>query len=425
VKKNILIISHRFPPAPGIGGRRWAKFAKYLTRNGNTVYILAAENIHPGSSEWMNDIKDLSVEYLPYKFPKILSIPVKNTWDKINYRLALLKVKMSDKGNYYDKSIFWEKQLQERVSYYIHHKSVDTVITTGAPFRMVYYVSALKNKFREITFVSDFRDLWTEDLEISAFSHLSSARREVEKNYEKLTVNNSDYVFTVSGSMRDYFLGLTDKNNCVVIPNGYDPDDLSITQASRNESENSEAKVRFVFAGTLYNNLDYILLPFFKAVKQLKEKCPDLYAHFGLEFYGKFPEEYKKYILDNQINDSISVLGEKTYPYVSAKVQSAHFGVLFLNDLYNFSFSTKFCEYMAQKKKIIVVSNEGETANFIIKNNLGFHINSARPYKDLVNAIRSVIEDGFKVKHNDHFDETFFSIIRISKELEKYLQKNI
>jgi hypothetical protein len=43
-EKTILIICYGFPPFPGIGGRRWAKFSKYLSSYGFNINVIASKN---------------------------------------------------------------------------------------------------------------------------------------------------------------------------------------------------------------------------------------------------------------------------------------------------------------------------------------------------------------------------------------------
>jgi hypothetical protein len=57
-QKNILIIC-TFPPAPSIGGRRWAKFSKYLTRAGINVSVFAAKSNKGDKSLWTKDVEDI------------------------------------------------------------------------------------------------------------------------------------------------------------------------------------------------------------------------------------------------------------------------------------------------------------------------------------------------------------------------------
>ena len=72
MKKQVLIISFVFPPYPGIGGRRWAKFSKYLTELETEVFVLASENPFSTKSEWTKDIENSNVKRLPLKYPKAL-----------------------------------------------------------------------------------------------------------------------------------------------------------------------------------------------------------------------------------------------------------------------------------------------------------------------------------------------------------------
>lgn len=417
---RILIISHTFPPAAGVGGRRWAKFAKYLKRRGHDVFVLAAENCFNERSDWTSDVAGINIEYLPFRYPRRVVGPVRNLIDKILYHLIIRLLSILDSGNYFDRSIFWKNQIQKRVSSYILEKQIETVIVTGAPFRLVYFVTALKSKFPRVRFISDFRDLWTADTEVSAFSHLSSKRLEKEKEFEKAAVNNSDLVFTVSEKMCSYFNSIGIKGNSVLIPNGYDPEDIDGIGRGTGTAPIS-GEVRFIFAGTVYHNLDYVLKPFFGAVARLKRERPDLYKVFSLDFFGKFPEEYKGHIKEHAIGDVVHVHGKIPYPLLLEKTRAAHYGVLLLNDLYNFSFSTKFCEYMALRKKMIVVSNKGETAEYVDANGLGFHLDATQPYNGLVTAIERAVANNFNIETNQHFDVSVFAIDRITIKLETYL----
>ena len=56
VKKKILVVSYTFPPSPGIGGRRWAKFSKVLVQKGWDVDVIAAKITRDSESVWMKDV---------------------------------------------------------------------------------------------------------------------------------------------------------------------------------------------------------------------------------------------------------------------------------------------------------------------------------------------------------------------------------
>jgi hypothetical protein len=58
--KKVLIVSYIFPPKSGIGGRRWAKFSKYLNRMDIDIKVLTFQKKNDSNfSNWSKDI----VEY--------------------------------------------------------------------------------------------------------------------------------------------------------------------------------------------------------------------------------------------------------------------------------------------------------------------------------------------------------------------------
>ncbi len=112
--KKIVIVSYTFPPTPGIGGRRWAKFSKELIANNHDVKVVTfgVENGVSNPSEWINDIVSYKnkIKYLSSNYPKWLTATNSFT-DKVMYRLSLIYVKLFSKGNYYDRASFLRKKV--------------------------------------------------------------------------------------------------------------------------------------------------------------------------------------------------------------------------------------------------------------------------------------------------------------------------
>lgn len=413
--KNILIICHGFPPNPGVAGRRWAKFAKYLKRNGNNVFVLASKNSKEIESEWNNDIQGIDVEYLPSYFPKVMTSNNQNVLDKIQYRFWLIILKIINRGNFYDRSFFWRNQIKRKVKQYAYSKNIDTVIVTAGPFILSYYVTKLKKNLPHVKFIVDFRDLWTSDSEITSFSALSKERVEYEKKFEKRTVDQADYIFTVGEKMTDYFKSLSLNKKVFTIPNGYDEDDFSDIE-TENDAGSLNDEIRLVFAGTFYINLNYILIPFFEALLKVKENYPDLYKRIKFQFYGTFPGSYKELIKKYRIDDRFTINESISLKEIYSKIKNSTACLLFLNDVYNFALSTKFCEYVSQNKKIIVVSNNGPTANFITSNKLGYWISPNNAYEDFIGCL-TTLDNSLYEKDTSQFDVSAYSVKNIVKSV--------
>jgi glycosyltransferase involved in cell wall biosynthesis len=419
MQSNVIIVSHVFPPSPGIGGRRWAKFGKYLKYKGYDIGVISADKLGKSVSSWIEDVNSLKVETLPFRFPKIVAYPCKGFLNKINYFISLCILKLIDKGNYFDKTIFWKKQIQKRISELIDKDKTNVVIVTVGPFRLAHQVVSLKKTFPNVKFIVDFRDYWTHDSEITAFSGLSEKRKKYERYLEKETILLADKVIVVAGKMKQYFEGLEGTGKVHVIPNGFDPEDFTHLTLTKNEV-NSDS-IKFVFTGTLYINLDYILHPFFDALRKIKEDYPEIYSRIKIEFIGTFPRAYIDLIRNYGVSDSVLIFDELPLKEIYSKINSSQFCLLFLNDVYSFSLSTKFCEYISQKKKIVVVSSKGEAAEFVVDNKLGFWINPENAFSDLLNLIK-LNEQGKAAIWNTDFDINKFSLKNLTDELIQLIE---
>ena len=92
--KKIIIICFTFPPYEGIGGRRWAKFAKYLDRMRHDVQVLASSlPLVKKDSSWTKDIENLNRKpiYLKSGYQDYLGIQPQTFIEKLKYRKAKKK----------------------------------------------------------------------------------------------------------------------------------------------------------------------------------------------------------------------------------------------------------------------------------------------------------------------------------------------
>lgn len=416
--KKLLIVSYTFPPTSGIGGRRWAKFAKYLKRKGYDLTVLAADISSEQKSEWTSDIDGLNIERIPTNYPSIVSNPQPGLINKFKYFATIKKLQLLVKGNYFDRTALWKESVQSKISDLIKSRGINCVIVTGGPFQLTHHVSSLKPKFPKVKFIVDFRDLWTQDSEITFFSVMPQSRKALELEMEKQTVQWADQVITTMESMSDYYSNLTDRDKIHTITNGFDKDDFSDL---KNTERDNKDEIIFTYAGTLYLNLHYVLDPFFAAIGKIKTEKPDLYKKIKFNFIGKFPSEYVDYINQYNIKEAICIKGNKPLREVLSEIKKSDYCLLVLNDVYSFNLSTKFFEYIAMKRKVVVLSNKGTAPEFIVGNNLGYWINPSDAFKNLTDIINKRLTGESQI-WNSTYDIEQYSLESLTDKLIKVIE---
>lgn len=418
--KKVLIISYTFPPAPGIGGRRWAKFGKYLLQKNIDVSIVAAENqLHPKTSSWVNDISHYSnnISYLSSGYPKYLGINPQRFFHKLLYRISLLYAKARLKGNYYDKSGYWEKYLLKTTEHFIK-RGGENIVVTVAPFRSAFFLIKLKRKFPQINFIIDFRDPWLYNKTAYGFESLSLRRKKFEMNAEMEVIKNFDKIITVAEEMtKELTIRYPDhQKKFITIPNGFDKDDFITKNAEIDH--NKKSKLVLIFTGTFYVKALHLLNKLFEALTLLKANNPDVYNDFEFNFYGETTFNTSEFI---KMHGNVNFYGNITLDEVYIKIKKANACMLFLTDDINYSLSTKFCEYISQRKPVIVFSRPGETSSYIEKNNIGIAISPETEiiYKKLLEIYFLFKEN--KLMINDSFDISQFDIEILSEKVKNIL----
>jgi glycosyltransferase involved in cell wall biosynthesis len=371
VSKKILIICFSFPPNPGIGGRRWAKFAKLLNEPGHDVRVIGKKptSSNLNSSNWESDTETYidRIQYIPTTYPEILRTVPLTILAKLKYRLALLWVKGMTNANYFDHSNYWSDNLLSVVENQIED-GVQIVIASGGPFRYLFDLCQLKTKYSNVKFYADFRDPWTTNQTAFGFETLSLRRQKNEMNMERIVVNSFDGIISVAEQMNDHFRTLVhggSSTRFMALPNGFDPDDFDSLG-----HDSSHDKLRFVFSGTIYRKSEYLLEAFIEAIELIALENKMVGDQLEVVVAGKASPSAIRIM---ERSEKVEFLDVVTQEQSFSSIMSATIAMLFLTDDLNYSFSTKFCEYLAMNKPIIVFSKRGYTGEYVERNSIGYY----------------------------------------------------
>jgi glycosyltransferase involved in cell wall biosynthesis len=423
MKVNLLIITYYFPPLPGPGSRRWAKFVKYLSKNNNlSINVITAQsNIKIKNSSYNSDIEnlDINLKYLPSNYPKYLEridLKALNLWDKIMFRVQHFLIKRKAEGNYWDLSVFWDIYFEDTIPKVIKNNEITKIIISGPPYRYAAYALKLKNKFKNLEIILDYRDPWNDFNDPKQFE---KTRIDFEKKIEKEVLKSVDKIITVSKTQKQLIESIQPHSAPVfVIPNGYDPDDCIKIEPQIQHSD----KIKLTHFGTLHQQKDYYWKPFLNALIKLKKEKPNIYTSLEIDFVGYTPPEIENYIKKNDL--SINIYGilppETAYQYLS----KTDIALWFKYDGSPHEFATKFGDYIALKKHIWTFSVEGDVTNHIQKNKIGtvFLRSDKQLTESIFNALKELKNN--KPSFNEQYDSKHIQIPEISKKIINLLESS-
>jgi glycosyltransferase involved in cell wall biosynthesis len=422
--KSILIISYVFPPFPGIGGRRWAKFCKYLSRQGNSVYVLAAKNPLKKESVWNEDISGIPSDRLKRcdaRYPKALLTSPASFWGKIKYSVAIRVIKIFVKGNYYDRSIFWQGQIKAQLKKIISEKKIKHVIASGPPFSLCYHTALEIDKYPDVKFYMDYRDPWNlEDWGYQDPSMASGKRYKEELRKEAFCLKKFHKVFTVSEFSKNKYFNKIDpggRSKLHVIKNGYDEDDFFNAKDQNSpidisyQLQSKYGKIKVVHIGTIgIDHIDSFEL-FLKGLVFLQENNMELFSKLDVSFYGNVADDLKKRARKYGLN-SISFFSPVVNNIAIQKILESDICLWFKFKQSSGDFATKFYEYVRLRKYILLFSTPGEVSEYIKNNALGYHIETKN---DMEHVLSQILEA--KLSYNYHFSVKDLSIQNITDSL--------
>ena len=360
--KDILLISYTFPPYSGIGGRRWAKFAKYLSKSDYNVHVIHAKNPFDEKSLWLHDVENnaqIKSYQINNRYPKVLLTNPKSFFEKINYKCSLFIVNLFTKGSPYDRGVFWKKDMLKKSEELIRKYNIKNVISNCAPFSSAYQALELKKQFNDLNLIVDYRDPWTWGNGYG-FSILENNRLLFEKKKESDVIQNSNFIFVPSVEMKNHLNSVYPKfsNKVNLLPHGFDKDEIVRKPKKKSNT------IRLIFYGSLYYNLDHFFKEIAECLIEFNEKV-------SLDIYSSTKSYEKYFVSKNLIHKSVNYYQPLFPRELFNKMDTYDFVLIVQPDYAKDFITTKIHEIIYSGTPIVLISNDGKLSDFIKDNNLG------------------------------------------------------
>jgi len=371
----ILIICHSFPPVFGIGGRRWAKFAKELARRGHPVHVIRSTGPKDGKpSLWIADVQypNIIAHPLPQRYPTVLmKQPLTSIREKVIYRVWLQLLPLLTKGNWYDRTIFWRKQLLYKAEELIAEHGIRNVIVTGAPFSLLSHAAELKQRIPGIHLVADFRDPWTWGPYYGQ-SSMSEKRMADEREKESLVAKAFDKLISPHANIVEHlrmtYGGAADR--FVTLPHAIDLDELR-----RRTSQEPDGVFRMLYAGSLYGaeEAEVYFEQVLRAFEALRVNNPRAFAKSKLDLFitGHGTKAYEEKVnarsLAEQVRFNITLPPKEIFQ----RIADADLVLTFIPNVNKNLLGTKFNEIFYLRRPVLHIGEPGLVSRTIVERKLG------------------------------------------------------
>jgi glycosyltransferase involved in cell wall biosynthesis len=357
MKKPILIIVYKFPPMGGVGSRRWAKFAKHLSRLDYAVHVLTINKVEKETPNWQYDIdnSEIIVHRIPSGYPNFLLRSHQGKYRKIFQKIVNYILKRT--FFYIDIAQNWKKYMLPEAARIINNFDIETVIVTSPPHSVAYYATYLKIDFPDLKLIQDFRDNWNDDSPYCYPDTLKLFRQKERSVYmEFVVVCYSDYLVNVTQDITNRVKNKFQlyKDKFITIHNGFDKDDLLGLDFKKTEVTN---KIKVIYAGSL--GLGRI-----KAIEMIMDFLLECDSRRLDSFEFNFFTPYDEKKLDKKYCNLLNKIVFFHRPISPKKIlleMCKHEYCLSINSpIYPYAFGTKIFDYMLLNKKIIHISDGGE-----------------------------------------------------------------
>lgn len=208
-----------------------------------------------------------------------------------------------------------------------------------------------------------------------------SFRSRVESVLERLVIRGADRIVFANHSIQlDYEkVYQDDSSKFITVQNGYDPDEFDGMPSRSNYN-----KFILTYCGSL--QFFHSPKPLFQALEGLLDKFPWLQSTLLIRFVGRIDSENLHYFESFNYKNILHLTGLVSYKEGMKYIFNSDVCIAFTGNEYTCEVPGKIFEYMAAKKPILIISQEGPAAELVEKLKVGVRV---RP--DNIKSIQSAI----------------------------------
>ena len=361
--KNVLFLTYYFPPITNSGVFRPLKFVKYLKKHGewNPIVLTSNPDLHPIKSMDNSISKDIPADI------------------DIHY---INSIKPTENSDELHKKYYYEMQIPDgeigslmhfviKGLEIINSQKIDLIFCTIPPFTLSIVGKILKN-ISGIPLVSDYRDGWVNGDDTQKFRSLEG--KMISTYFEQQSLKAADGIISVDQQLGDIVLNGIEDTPLLVIPNGYDADDINNSHRTLNEE--STGVINIVWCGYIYTIYENYIIQVIEAIKRLNKQ------NYNIRFTIAGDMQNKKIIDKLASNDCVSFLGRVDYQDALDIVCKADINLAIYTQ--EVSVGSKFFNLLLANKHIMAIVNP--------KNKVAKDFLEKYPYKTILSLETSEME---------------------------------
>jgi len=415
---KIMIIAYHFPPDAAVGALRPQKFAKYLPEFGWQPYILTIKEKY---IEKHDDLRLKDVQGIPitrtsfWRTPLQFLLDLRKIWrKKISYRSTENKIPKALNVDYEineslrsrierylisfnwfpDDKLYWTIPAVI-AGYRLLSKEKIKYIYATAPPHTSAIIGLILSKLTGARLIIEFRDPWVffrqripESLRSRLYDVLEKYCENKVIHRAKLIISTTDRLCTALSS---HYSEISN-NRFVTITNGYDLDDIKGFEINAA----NEGKYIISYVGTFY--LDRNPEIFLKALRKTITEGKIPAENVEVRFIGLVSEVMNKpldtILTDLNMQKFVTVQGQVPHSEALRQMSEADL-LLLLAPNFDDQIPAKTFEYIAFRKPILALTEDGATADLIRDVNAGVVV----PQDDL-EAVYQALVNFYVNRHN-------------------------